>query len=158
MTHAEPAEAVEFKAEPRPIVRSMWRGTLGRCPHCGEGKLFGRFLKVEPECSACGEVYSHHRADDAPPYFTMMLSGHILVPIMLWIQMSYDLPLWVHLTVWLPLIGIGTVVMLQPVKGAIVAFQWAMRMHGFDGDPDDDRFEIVTGPAMDSSPTTNRTS
>jgi uncharacterized protein (DUF983 family) len=151
MTQSADADTTHFTAGPRPVARAMWLGALGKCPHCGEGKLFNRYLKVTPACEVCGEEYSHHRADDAPPYFTMMLSGHILVPIMLWVQMAYDLPLWVHLTVWLPLIGIGTVAMLQPVKGAIVAFQWALRMHGFDGNPDPGRFDAVVAPAMDKA-------
>lgn len=146
MSEATDVQPTHFVSEPRPLGRSMLRGAVGRCPHCGEGRLFARYLKVAPACAVCGEEYSHHRADDAPPYFTMLLSGHILIPIMLAVQMEVDLAIWQHLAIWLPLIGILTVAMLQPVKGAIVAFQWAMRMHGFDGQPDPDRFDQIMAP------------
>jgi hypothetical protein len=41
--------------------------------------------------------------------------------------------------IWLPLTGILTIGLLQPVKGAIVALQWALRMHGFDGRGEEDQ-------------------
>src|SRR5882757_9284292 len=67
----------------RDLFGSIWRGFLGRCPHCGEGKLFWRFLKVVDACPVCGEAFHHHRADDAPPYITIVLVGHLVVPTVL---------------------------------------------------------------------------
>ena len=61
--------------EPRPLFRAMLRGFVGRCPHCGKGRLFGRYLKPVATCSVCGEDFTHQRADDAPPYFTMVIVG-----------------------------------------------------------------------------------
>jgi uncharacterized protein (DUF983 family) len=104
-------------------------GILGRCPHCGEGALFRRFLKPVAECAGCREDLSHQRADDFPPYVTMVIAGHLLLPAVLAVQTAIDLT------------AVVTVALLQPVKGAIVALQWALRMHGFDGDPDPDRFD-----------------
>jgi uncharacterized protein (DUF983 family) len=114
----------------------MLRGFIGRCPHCGEGRLFGRYLKPVANCSVCGEDFTHQRADDAPPYFTMVIVGHILVPVLLAVQLTTDLSVTTHLAIWLPLTAALTVGLLQPVKGTIVAAQWALRMHGFDGQPD----------------------
>jgi uncharacterized protein (DUF983 family) len=102
-----------------------------RCPNCGEGHLFGRFLKVSDRCSACGEVFSYHRADDFPAYLVIFIVGHILVPTALIVEVVYSWPLWLHALVWLPLTGIVAVALLQPVKGAIVGMQWHMGMHGF---------------------------
>lgn len=127
--------ALEF-AEPRPLFQAMARGFVGRCPHCGKGRLFRAFLKPVANCAVCGEDYTHQRADDAPPYFTMVIVGHLLVPVMLAIQFTTNLTVMQHLMIWLPVIGISTVALLQPVKGAIVALQWALRMHGFDGKPE----------------------
>ncbi len=118
--------------EPRPLAQAMLRGFACRCPNCGKGSLFGRYLKPVATCEVCGEDYTAQRADDAPPYFTMVIVGHLLVPLMLAVQFSTNFSTLTYMLMWIPLTGIATLALLQPVKGAIVAFQWAMRMHGFD--------------------------
>ena len=122
----------EAAAPPR---RSAWtsltRGFRGRCPHCGQGKLFRAFLKVADHCEVCGEDFSHQRADDFPAYIVILLVGHLLVPIALFVETEYSPPYPVQLAVWLPLALVLSVALLQPVKGAIVGLQWALRMHGF---------------------------
>jgi uncharacterized protein (DUF983 family) len=80
----------------------------------------------------------HHRADDAPPYFTIVIVGHIVVGLVLAVEMAYRPPLWVHAALWLPLTLILTLVVLQVVKGALVALQWALLMHGFDPEAKED--------------------
>ena len=125
----------------------MKRGFVGRCPHCGEGSLFRKFLKPVAECPVCHEDYTHQRADDFPPYVTIIVVGHVLIPIVLAVQTAIELHMFVHLAIWLPVTALATVALLQPVKGAIVAMQWALRMHGFDGHPDPDRFDHILAPA-----------
>jgi uncharacterized protein (DUF983 family) len=122
--------------EPRPLGRSMLRGFACRCPNCGKGSLFGRYLKPVAQCEVCGEDYTAQRADDAPPYFTMVIVGHLLVPLMLAVQFTTNFSTLTYMAMWIPATGLATVGLLQPVKGAIVAFQWAMRMHGFDPNAD----------------------
>ena len=102
-----------------------------RCPACGEGRLFGKYLKVVNACDHCGEEMFHHEADDAPPYFTILLVGHIVVPPMLAIEMAYLPPIWFHLTIWPALIVGLSLAVLPRIKGAVVGLQWAARMHGF---------------------------
>lgn len=110
---------------------AMWRGFCGRCPNCGSGRLFRAFLKVVDACPACGEELHHHQADDAPAYFVILIVGHIVVPLALSIEIAYAPPYWLHVALWGPLtIGLA-LGLLQPVKGAIVGWQWANRMHGF---------------------------
>jgi len=116
----------------RPVWRSLWRGAGQKCPSCGHGALFARFLKVSDSCTACGEELHHHRADDAPPYFTIFLVGHLIVPPLMWVERAAQPSLWIHFALWLPLAVVLTLVLLPVVKGAIVALQWALRMHGFD--------------------------
>lgn len=118
--------------EPRPLWPAMLRGFACRCPNCGKGALFGRFLKPVATCEVCGEDYTAQRADDAPPYFTMIIVGHLLVPPMVAVQLATRFSVVTYMAVCIPLIGLSAAALLQPIKGAIVAFQWAMRMHGFD--------------------------
>jgi uncharacterized protein (DUF983 family) len=90
------------------------------------------------ECGRCGEDLSHQRSDDAPPYFTMVIVGHIVVPIMLAVALNTSWSNFTHLAIWLPLTLILTLVLLRPVKGATIGLQWALYMHGFDGSADPD--------------------
>ncbi len=119
------------QGERTPLVRSMARGFLGRCPHCGTGKIFGRFLKVRPDCENCGLELAHHRADDLPPYIVIFIIGHIVGYFLLETEMNYDVPLWFQLTFWPIVTLIGSLALLQPVKGAVVGLQYALGMHGF---------------------------
>jgi uncharacterized protein (DUF983 family) len=118
---------------PRRDTRTaLLRGLRGRCPNCGQGHLFRAYLKVVDRCAVCGEDFHHHRADDAPAYFVILIVGHIVVPLVLVVEETFAPPYWVHFALWFPLIIVLALGLLQPVKGAIVAWQWAHFMHGFD--------------------------
>jgi uncharacterized protein (DUF983 family) len=113
---------------------AIGRGLMGRCPACGEGKLFGRFLKPVEACASCGEDLSHQRADDLPPYIVITIVGHIVVGGMVVSeQMNLDWSYGTHALVWGTMIIGLSLAMMQPVKGAVVGLQWANRMHGFGG-------------------------
>ena len=87
-------------AEPkRSIQDAMLRGWRQRCPACGEGTLFRAYLKVVDACPQCGEDLHHHRADDAPPYFTMVVVGHVVIAGVLLLEQAYAPPSWVHLAI-----------------------------------------------------------
>ena len=94
--------------------------------------MFGAFLKVKDHCDVCGEELHHHRADDFPAYVVILIVGHLLVPAVLSVETNFAPAYWVHLVLWLPPTLILTLGLLQPVKGAIVALQWHMGMHGFE--------------------------
>ena len=121
----------------RDLWLSIKRGFRCRCPRCGEGKLFRAFLKVADRCSACGLDFTPHRADDLPAYLVIVIVGHLVVPTALVIETNYSPPLWLQLAIYLPVTLILSLVLLQPVKGAVVGVQWALRMHGFDENPPD---------------------
>jgi uncharacterized protein (DUF983 family) len=112
--------------------QAMWRGARLTCPSCGKGRMFSGFLKVADACPACGEELHHQRADDAPPYFTMFIVGHIVVPLVLLVEKLWAPPLAIHFVVWTLVTLALTFALMPAVKGAIVGLQWALRMHGFD--------------------------
>jgi uncharacterized protein (DUF983 family) len=117
---------------PKGAGEAMWRGFRGKCPACGEGKMFRKFLKVNDNCPNCGEELYHHRADDFPAYLVIVIVGHILVPIVLAVETDIAPPMWVGMTLW-PVVALAmTLGLLQPVKGAVVAIQWFIGMHGFE--------------------------
>jgi uncharacterized protein (DUF983 family) len=124
--------------EKRDLWSAMKRGFRCRCPRCGQGKLFRAFLKVDNNCSVCGLDFTPHRADDLPAYLVIVIVGHIVVPLALSIETNYSPPVWLQLAIYLPLTLVLSLALLQPVKGAVVGLQWALRMHGFDENFKDD--------------------
>ncbi len=128
----------ELKAPKRDWWQAVKRGLLGRCPNCGKGRLFGRFLKVNPTCAVCGMDFHHHRADDLPPYLVILVVGHIVVGAMLSVDSAFDWPAWLRFLIWPTLTLVLSLALIQPIKGAVVAHQWALLMHGFGGDHDEE--------------------
>jgi uncharacterized protein (DUF983 family) len=109
-----------------------------------EARLFAAVARAaaKASCSArssrstttarsAGSTYTPHRADDLPAYLVIIIVGHIVVPVVLWVETNYSPAIWLQLSIYLPFTFISSLLLL-PVKGAVVGFQWAMRMHGFD--------------------------
>lgn len=117
-------------------TRNVWQavghGIRCRCPRCGQGKLFRRYLKVAEKCEVCEQDFSQHRADDLPAYVAITIVGHILVVGLMHFQMSGDeIAPWVYLAWLVPLAILLPLLLLPSIKGAIVGLQWAKHMHGF---------------------------
>jgi uncharacterized protein (DUF983 family) len=138
------APANEAGNEPRDWAQALKRGWRQRCPHCGEGKLYYKFLKPRDVCEACGEELHHHRADDAPPYITIVIVGHILGAIMLFAhERDLNFSVWTE-AIGYPILGLLVALWALPrIKGALIGYQWALRMHGF---------ETAKRPASDMRP------
>jgi len=100
------------------------RGLRGRCPRCGEGKLFTGFLNLRPRCEHCGLDYNFADAGDGPAVFVILIGGFIVVFAALVTEMLYQPPYWVHAALWLPLILIVTLAPLRPIKGLLIALQY----------------------------------
>jgi len=127
----------EAQDEPRLTASAVKRGLLGKCPHCGEGKLFRAFLKPVDACASCGEEMFHHRADDFPPYLAIFIVGHIVVAGFMATDTWLVLESWQHLMIWIPVTVILTLLLLPPLKGGVIGLQWALRMHGFGGESEE---------------------
>src|SRR3954469_24265880 len=117
---------------PVSLPKALFRGFAMRCPNCGEGHLFGRFLKVADRCEVCGEDFTPQRADDFPAYLVIIVVGHVVVPALLAVEVAYAPPAWLQLAIWLPLTLFSALALLQPTKGAIVGLQWQTGMHGLE--------------------------
>ncbi len=131
---------------PRSLWQALGRGFRMKCPNCGIGPLFRKYLKVAPACSNCGEALHHHRADDAPPYFTILVVGHAIVPMVLAVEMAYRPALWIHAALWFPMTLFLAMSVLPLIKGALVSHQWALYMHGFDPRDQEERDGLETEP------------
>ena len=110
----------ENSPTPMPIAR----GLRGRCPRCGEGKLFQGFLTLRAKCDHCGLDYNFADAGDGPAVFVILIGGGIVVFAALLTEVVYQPPYWVHAALWLPLILIVTLAPLRLIKGLLIALQY----------------------------------
>ena len=124
-------------SDERDVTQAMLRGARQKCPACGQGALYGKYLKVVDRCGSCGEELHHQRADDAPPYFTMIITGHVIVGGLMALEHAYAPPMWLHLAIWGPALLLLTLFLLPRIKGALIGLQWALKMHGFGGIEDE---------------------
>jgi uncharacterized protein (DUF983 family) len=110
----------EIARKPLPIAR----GLRGRCPRCGEGRLFQGFLTLRAKCDHCGLDYRFADAGDGPAVFVILIGGGIVVFAALLTEVVYQPPYWVHAALWLPLILIVTLAPLRLIKGLLIALQY----------------------------------
>ena len=118
-------------ADSRSWTNAVGRGMGKKCPQCGRGALFSGYTTTAPQCTECGLDLSGHQADDAPPYLTILIVGHTLIPGALAVKQLFEPALWLQFSIWLPLMIVATFWLLPISKGAMVGLQWANRMHGF---------------------------
>ncbi|WP_426039111.1 DUF983 domain-containing protein [Brevundimonas sp. DC300-4] len=113
-----------------PVRRSPFaglkRGARGQCPNCGKGRLFRAYLKIRPICEICGHDNGQYPADDAPPYFTILMVGHLVVGPLLAFHVIFTWPPGLVLAVLLPSLTALMLFMLPIVKGAVVGVLWGV--------------------------------
>lgn len=116
----------------RDLRMALKRGFKGRCPACGNARLFTGFLKPVHDCPSCSVPWHHQRADDFPAYLVILILGHVLVPIVIEVNLLLDPPIIFQMIFWPTLMAVLALLLIQPMKGAVIGFQWAKRMHGFE--------------------------
>jgi uncharacterized protein (DUF983 family) len=128
---ADQSTAQTLLQNDRPTWPAVLCGFRGKCPSCNIGKLLHSYLKVNNACGNCGESFVHHRADDGPAYLTILIVGHLLAPLLhiVFVQFRPE-PLSLFAIFALGCLGLS-LYLLPRLKGVVVAYQWARRMHGF---------------------------
>jgi uncharacterized protein (DUF983 family) len=110
----------------RSFIQALARGACRRCPECGQGRLFQGYLKVQPVCEDCGHENGRYRADDAPPYFTILIVGHLVIAPMLAFPFIWRWSVWHVLALTMPVLAGMTLLVLPLVKGAVIGAHWAV--------------------------------
>ena len=111
----------------RPPVEPIRAGLMGRCPRCGEGRLFSGYLTVAKRCEACGLDYAFADSGDGPAVFVILIIGFIVVGLALWAEVSFSPPLWVHFLLWIPLTLVLSLAALRLFKGVLITLQYRNR-------------------------------
>src|SRR5260370_42432532 len=124
----------------RDLGLAVRRGFLERCPNCGKRLLFRAYLKVVDTCPVCGEDLHHQRADDAPPYITMLVVGHLIVAgVLAGEDARPNAPMRISALARIWLTVVVFLLLLPRAKGALVRLQLALplplfvALHRLDG-------------------------
>jgi uncharacterized protein (DUF983 family) len=107
-----------------PEIEPISCGVRGRCPRCGEGRLFSGFLKVGTRCTNCGLDYAFADAGDGPAVFVILIIGFLVVGLALWTEVDLNPPLWLHFIIWIPLALVLCLTALRLIKGILVTLQY----------------------------------
>jgi uncharacterized protein (DUF983 family) len=125
----QPSQSATAGSWPHPsMTTAIGRGLMGRCPACGKSHLFNGFLRVVAECTNCGAPLGLARADDVPPYITILITGHVVVPLLFMVDRMGEPPIWLMSAIFLPLTFLLAVGLLQPVKGGVVGVMMSLNM------------------------------
>ena len=107
-----------------PEIEPISCGVRGRCPRCGEGRLFSGFLKVGTRCTNCGLDYAFADAGDGPAVFVILIIGFLVVGLALWTEVDLNPPLWLHFIIWIPLALVLCLTALRLIKGILITLQY----------------------------------
>ena len=107
-----------------PKLSPFRSGVSCRCPRCGKGRLFTGFLSVVERCAACGLDLEKADSGDGPAVFIIFILGFLVVPLALLLESHFAPPMWLHLTIWPPVIVGGALGLLRPMKGVMIALQF----------------------------------
>lgn len=116
---------------PATFVQAAARGIRGKCPRCGEGRLFRKWLKPRDHCPVCTLDLTPQRADDFPAYIAILVTGHLMAPLIIMLSLDFELGPLAMVSILIPLALVMMLGMLQPAKGAVIAAQWWFGLHGF---------------------------
>jgi uncharacterized protein (DUF983 family) len=107
-----------------PPVPAISTGLAGRCPRCGQGRMFRGFLAVAPRCEVCGLDLAFADAGDGPAVFVMLIAGLIVLGAALWLEFTFAPPIWVHLLVSVPILLVVCLGLLRLLKGVLISLQY----------------------------------
>ena len=126
MTIEQPTPPAPMTGEQkfRWILHCGWKGL---CPRCGKGKMFKSWLKIVETCDVCDLDYRFAAPDDGPAFFSLCIIALPLIAFVVWLQVAFDPPFWVHLVTSVPFMAAGTLLPLRPIKGWLVASQFVNR-------------------------------
>lgn len=118
----------------RSIPAVLLSGMLKKCPKCGKGNIYSKYLKINNHCQLCNEELHSYRTDDFGPWLSIIMGGHIIVPLVLSVEQNYALDLWLQAIIWIPL-TILTVLFLLPISKSIcLSILWRLKMKNIESD------------------------
>jgi len=107
--------------------QAVLRGLRGKCPNCGQGRILQGYLKTVPNCANCGVQLGHLRADDMPPWFTIIITGHLMAPMIMAVNRHTEMSSNQQIALWVPLAMLLVYLLLPRAKGVTLALLWGIQ-------------------------------
>jgi uncharacterized protein (DUF983 family) len=107
-----------------PPISAISTGLAGRCPRCGDGRMFQGFLKVARRCDNCGLDFGFADSGDGPAVFVTLIAGFLVLGFALAVDIAYEPPIWVYIVIFMPLTILVCLGLLRPLKGLLIASQF----------------------------------
>ena len=117
-------------AKKLPLWRVLLRGFAKKCPQCGEASVYERYLKPTSGCTSCGTGFNHIRTDDFAPWLTLIVLGHLFVPLVYHLETAYRPPLVLLFSILIPSVILAVLAVLPNFKGAAIALMWSLGLRG----------------------------
>ena len=112
----------------RSLPSVLLSGLLKKCPRCAKGKIYSKYLKVNNYCLNCNEELASYRTDDFGPWLSIIVAGHIIVPLVLSLEKNYALALWIQASIWIPFTILIVLILLPMSKSICLAILWRLKM------------------------------
>lgn len=113
-------------------VPALRAGLTCTCPRCGRGRLFQGYLTVVERCAVCGLALRANDSGDGPAVFLIFVLGAVAVPLIFWIDLAFDVPVWVPGLVGGAVIIVLAAALLRPIKAFVLALQYRHRRGDFE--------------------------
>ena len=107
-----------------PPISAVSTGLAGRCPRCGDGRMFSGFPNLAPACDSCGLDYGFADSGDGPAVFVTLIAGFLVLGVALAVDIAYEPPLWVYVVIFAPVTILVCLGLLRPLKGLLIASQY----------------------------------
>ena len=118
----DPERAAPPVDGPEPSILDV--ALKGICPRCARPTLFCKPITFAERCSSCGLDFSAFNVGDGPAAFLTLIIGTIVVALVVWVQIAFTPPWWVHLLLW-PIVTVALVIgSLRLAKGALIAAEF----------------------------------
>lgn len=106
------------------VPNTVHAALFGRCPRCGKGPLFAGYLTLRPKCSSCGLDYSGFDPGDGPAVFVILIVGAIAAGCALYVEFTFQPPIWVHALISIPLVTVLSYSLLRLMKSVLVILEY----------------------------------
>jgi uncharacterized protein (DUF983 family) len=110
---------------PPDLRTGLRRGICRSCPACGKGNLFCGYLTIRPICKVCGNDNDQYPSDDFAPYVTIFLVLHMMVPLLILADRTWEMSVWFEGAMAIPIFSLATLILLPFAKGGVIGFAWA---------------------------------
>ena len=105
------------------FLAALGAAALGKCPVCGQGRLWTSYLKIADACGTCAADFKAAETGDGPVVFVILISGFAACVGLVISLLGFGWPVWMLLAVWPAFAVVLSLILMPVLKGLMVASQ-----------------------------------